>query len=378
MEQLANDTAPDAPEMSADDPNLDDAASLLESVMESTGRGGREASEESAPPAPSAHPAPGQQPSGEAPKPSRFDQYRQLQTTNQQGYRQRHQQQQAKAREAIEWRRQAQEQIVQQNQVMQQTLELLKRQNPEQAEQIPDVLDPKYSTWLQEQLGKQYSEINRPVLEYIQAQQAREQETLQRQQAEFEQQQVAQHITSTYQSYQAEYEQTAPEMAHGFGDRFQTARSLKAATFSRMGYDQETAQKMGDMQLFAIGRAAEAVGENPVAAIDAYVCAEMGAYGFEPIGPDDDAHAQAAWTPPPPRTETSRLARVQERARPAAGNTPRVASRVQQPTSELQELVRGGVTPDSKEGMRQLRAAALRDAGGNMAAAAVALQRVAG
>ncbi len=373
MEPLANDTAPDATELSADDPNLDDATELLESVMEKTG-GGRETSGDAPAPAPrqATSPAPGEAPA----KPGRFENYRGYQARQTEGYKRRQAEQRRQYHEAVDWRRQAQEQIVQQNKVMEQTLELLRKQNPEQAAEIPDALDPRFPAWLQEQMASKVAEVNKPLLEWVQQQQEERQQTLLQQQQEQERQQVAEHITGTYQGYQAEYEQQAPEMAHGFLDRFETARTLKANTFSRMGYDSETAQKMGDMQLFAIGRAAEAVGENPVAAIDAYVCAEMAAYGFEPIEPGDDP--QAVWNPPPQRTETSRLAAVQQRARPAASAAPRVASRAQQPASELQELVRGGVTPDSKGGLRQLRAAALRDAGGDMAAAAMALQRVAG
>lgn len=356
MEPLQNDSpdvepagAPDA----GSDPGLAEATAALESVIGGEKPGAPERAPAAA--APETPPAPA--------APSRWDQHRQYQETAKRGWAQRQAEQRRQVQAMQEERRLLTEQTRQANQVMQQMLDHLRAQQPAKEEEIPDALDPRFPAWLQEQqkklLAGELDERLKPALAFIeqqQAQQAQQQELRQRQ---AQQESLAGEITSSYQQAEAVYAQESPELAYGFHDRFETTRALIAGAFADSGETPEDAQAMTDMWFHAIGAQAEARGLNKVAAIDGFITALAMRFGLEPVAPGDDI--AGAWNPPaapsPARSETSRLAAVQQRARAAAPAAPRVSSRVNAPKSELQELVRGGVVD-----MKQLRSAALRDA----------------
>lgn len=358
MEPLQNDSpeveptgAPD----SAADPGLAEATSALESVI----GGGRSGAPEKTP-ATSGAPATAAPP---PPTPSRWDQHRQYQTQAQQSYRQRQAQERARVREMQEERRLLTEQTRQANAVMQQMLDHLRSQQKPTDEVIPDAFDPAFGAWLEgkqrEMLSGALDERLKPALEFIDQQRAQQAQQAQQQQAQQQQETVAAQITGSYQQEEARYAQESPQLAYGFHDRFETTRALIAGAFADSGESPEDAQNMTDLWFHAIGAQAGARGLNKVAAIDGFISALAMRFGLEPVAPGDDI--ASAWNPPPAqppaRSETSRLAAVQQRARPAAPAAPRVQSRLDQPKSELQELVRGGV-----QDMKRLRSAALRDA----------------
>jgi hypothetical protein len=362
MEPFHDDPVPDLPlsdsEGGAPDPGLQEATDALLSQM-----GGEPAEKPEAAPAgapPAAPPAPK--------PPGRLDSYKGYQG----GYAKRQAQARAENQRRREEVRRYETQIVEQNKLMQQTIELLKKERGgAEVQEAPDALDPAFPQWLQEQLRTHTSEQLKPVLEHLQAQQ-QERESLQQEQAEVQRREaVASEITSTYQSYQQEYEEQAPELAAGFADRFQTSRGLIAQAFEiGNGAAPDEAQQLTDMWILAIGRRAEAAGENPVAAVDGFFTALAGLYGYEPEGLP--AAFQAPPPPPPRQSETARMAAVQQRTRTAASAAPRVASRAEQPKSEMMELYNGGVRDH-----KALHRAALRDAHGDMRAASAALQELA-
>lgn len=377
MEPLTNDSAPDlepaAPDIGAD-PGLAEATAALESVM-----GGERPSapeREPATAAPASPPAP--------PAPSRWDQHRQYQQTTRQSWARRQAERRQQVTAMQEERRLLTEQTRQANAVMQQMLDHLRGLQGPKEEEIPDPLDPRFGAWLKEQNEKLLTgaldERLKPALDFIAEQRERAQQTAQEQQDQEHREGVARAITSDLESFEQQYLQEAPDVAIGSRDRLETMREHLMGSFVDAGEDPGRAQGLCDSWIYAIAADARSRGENPVAKIDAVLTAlAMRLGGLEPVGQGDDVawggngHGHQPPPPPPaPRNETSRLAAVQQRARASAPAAPRVASRENQPKSELQELVRAGVVE-----MRRLKAAALRDAGGNMKEAYTALARVA-
>lgn len=360
MEPLQNDSPDLEPAGAPDtgpDPGLAEATAALESVI---GGGGKPGAPEKAPAAaaPETPPAP-------AP-PSRWDQHRQYQESAKQSYARRQAQERARMREMQKERRLLTEQTRQANAVMQQMLEHLRAQQKPEEEAIPDALDPAFGAWWakkqQEMLSGALDERLKPALEFIDQQRAQQAQQQEQRQRRAQQESLAGEITSSYQQKEAEYAQESPELAYGFHDRFETTRALIAGAFADSGETPEDAQAMTDMWFHAIGAQAEARGLNKVAAIDGFITALAMRFGLEPVAPGDDI--AGAWSgnghqppAPPVRSETSRLAAVQQRARAAAPAAPRVASRVNQPKSELEQRVREGVTDP-----KLLKSAALRDA----------------
>ena len=284
---------PDLPlsdsEGGAPDPGLQEATDALLSQMGGEPAEKPEAAPAGAPPAtpPAAKP------------PGRLDSYKGYQggyARRQAALRADHQRQRAEVAKY-------EKQIIEQNRLMQQTIDLLKKERGgAEAQEAPDALDPAFPQWLQEQLRTHTDAQLKPVLDHLQAQQ-QERESLQQEQADLQRrEEVAGEITSTYQNYQREYEEQAPELAAGFADRFQTSRSLIAQAFEiGNGADPEEAQQLTDVWVLAIGRWAEAAGENPVAAVDGFFTALAGLYGYEPEGLPAALRGPPASASPPER-----------------------------------------------------------------------------
>lgn len=374
MEPLQNDS-PEVEQSTPDtgaDPGLAEATAALESVM-----GGER------PSAPEREPAAAPPPGPPAPAaPSRWDQHRQYQDRTRQSYRQRQEERRRQVTAMQEERRLLTEQTRQANAVMQQMLDHLRGLQGPKEEEIPDPLDPRFGAWLKEQNEKLLTgaldERLRPALDFIAEQRERAEQTAQEQQDQEHREGVARAITSDLESFEQQYLQEAPDVAVGSRDRLETMREHLMGSFVDAGEDPGRAQGLCDSWIYAIAADARSRGENPVAKIDAVLTAlAMRLGGLEPVGQGDGpvtwgGNGHQPPPPPAPRNETSRLAAVQQRARASATAAPRVASRENQPKSELQELVRAGVVE-----MKRLKAAALRDAGGNMKEAYTALARVA-
>lgn len=345
MEPVTNTAMPDA----GPDPGLDAAVTALEGQL-----GDTPTEQETEPEV---------QPQAGPPTTvtTRQDGYRKLQT----GYRERQRLKDQELRERRQLQTEYERRIEAQNALMEQQLEVLRAQRPAEEEEVPDpALDPAgFAKW---QRGL-IAEAMKPVLEAQQwtrqqvetVQQARQQEA---QQQEHVQQRVAQ-----FEAWEREYQEASPELAYGGRERFESMRSVVGGAFADIGSPPE----MGDLFFRAMAEQAERAGENPVAYIDGWVTALAARFGMEPIGPGEEGHQPApvaAAAPTPQQAELARLQAVRTRSAPAGNAAPRVVGRQPQAQSDLQDLFRAGV-----QDINQLRAAALRDSHGDMAAAANAL-----
>jgi len=262
------------------------------------------------------------------------------------------------------------EALARQNELNQSLLQLLQRMSPAEKEAIPDPLDPNFGTWLQKQLGAAMDERLSPILErQRQADEAWQAQQQAQQEAE-QTRAMGESISGHFQMREAEYLEHVPS-AEGVRERIEATREFLAQAFTMAGTPQEVAQQRADAQLFLIGHEAETQGHNGVAAMDAYAVALLTQAGW--LDPGADRGRQQQQYQPPPQTDAGRLARVQQRARPAASSSPRVAARNHSKPSELETLFAAGET-----NLRTLRAAALRETGGNMEQAAVLLNGLLG
>jgi hypothetical protein len=323
---------------------------------------------ESTPP-PTAAPEPQAAQPPPPPAPSWHD--RQRQATE--GWRQRQQAktrelQERRAREAelTEARAEMDRRLEAQNKILQDTLAALRGKNGDQ-EEIPDpALDPAgFQKWLQTQ---QQSALQ-PILADIEARNQRIQEFEQQRALEAQQQEAQQQRQAAFQQYEREYQEIAPDVAYGSRERVSSVMELLTETYATSGYENPERYTLAFFN--SIAAAAEANGDNPVAAIDRWCTAYAAQMGFVPVDPGDpldwsEAAPPAPVQPPPrPAQEADRLAAVQRRAAAAGNAAPRVQGWTTPERSETRDLWNSGVTD-----MRQIQAAALRETKGNMRAAA--------
>lgn len=359
-------TGADAPETAPDvanDPGVQEAADTLEGLLGSQ-PGQRESATPEPPPAP-------ERPQGTN---GRATDYQTFQR-NQRGYLQRMQETRQRAAQAAHNDERYARYVGEQNKLNQQLVDLLRKQQPAQEEPIPDPLDPKFGSWLQQQLAAGMDQRLAPVLQHFQQQQAQQAQAYEQQQLQAAQAEFSSDFVGRYEEYGQHYEAQGGPLAHGWHDRLQTMRGILSAPWTASGFDAAEADRRVMAQIFLIGQEAENRGYNPVAAIDHFLVAQAQAFGLEPDTGDMQSAEEYAFgtRAVPPRNETQRLAQVQQRSRPAAASAPRVAERTTSKQSELAALVAGG-----ESDVRKLRQAALRDAHGDMGKAASALSQVTG
>jgi hypothetical protein len=358
----------DAPETSpgdvANDPGLQEAADTLESLLGGQSGTAREHADPEPPPTP-------ERPQG---TPGRAAEYQSFQR-NQRGYLQRMQETRQRAAQAARNDERYGTFVAQQNKLNQQLVDLLRQQQPAQEEPIPDPLDPRFGSWLQQQLAAGMDQRLAPVVQHFQQQQQQQQAQYEERQLQQAQEGFSRDFVGRYEEYGQHYEAQGGPLAHGWHDRLQTMRGILSAPWTASGFDAAEADRRVMAQIFLIGQEAENRGYNPVAAIDHYLVAQAQAFGLEPdTGDMQDAEEYAFGTRAvPPRNEVQRLAQVQQRSRPAAAAAPRVAERTTSRQSELDALVAAG-----ESNIRKLQQAALRDAHGDMGKAAILLSKVAG
>lgn len=351
----APETAPDV----ANDPGVQEAAEVLESLVGSQGGGAQRETPEPAP-------EPAQQPSRVN---GRATDYQTFQR-NQRGYVQRMQETRQRAAGAVRESERYAAFVQNQNRINQDLVNLLRQQQPEKAPEIPDPLDPRFGPWLQQQLASGIDQRLSPVLQHFEQQRLQAEQHQERQAEEEYRQAFTNDFAERYTEYGRLYEEAAGPLAHGYHDRLETMRSLMAQPWIAHGESPQEAQRRVDAQIFLIGNEAEQRGFNPVAAIDNFLTAQAAAFGLYP-----DSGEESYQPPAPvyqrPQTETGRLAQVQQRSRPAASQRPQVAERSTSRRSELEALVAVGETD-----VRKLQRAALTDSNGNRGLAAIALNRI--
>lgn len=367
-------TAPEAPGLAVpsapDDGGVADAAAALEHQVADPG---------SSAPAPTAATATfGEQPAPRPPgSPSTWQQQNRA---FQENFRQRQLRVRQEAGQLREQKRLADEQIQESNRLLQTAIDAVKAGRPDAAvEPMPDpyTQGPEFAAWLAKQSEATVQKLLGPIAESVQWQR-QQLEQAQQQSAQQTQQTEAQRArTEQFLGWEAAYQQAAPEASYGVRERFHSVRDVLADGFVERGVSPDEAQRMAVLHLHAIAQDAEARGENPVAAMDSFgtgvVMAMARRLGVEivPVEPGDPLEGwgevegnghQPAPAPAPP-TEAQRLAAVRQRAGSVGNAGPRAPARSRAPQSETVALFRAGAT------VNELRAAALREAGGNMARA---------
>jgi hypothetical protein len=264
------------------------------------------------------------------------------------------------------------EALARQNELNQGILQLLQRMSPAEKDAIPDPLDPRFGPWLQKQLESAIDGRLSPII----ASQRQQEEARQAQanvaEGEAQTRAMGESISSHFQAREREYLEAVPN-AEGVTERIAAARQFLYNSSAMAGTPPDVAQQRADAQLFLIGHEAETQGHNGVAAMDAYAVALLRQAGWLVDEPDQSAQPYAQQYQAPPQTEAGRLARVQQRARPAASTSPRVSARTHSKPSELETIFAAGET-----NIRTLQAAALRETGGKMDEAAVLLNALLG
>lgn len=260
--------------------------------------------------------------------------------------------------------------IAEQNELMKAMVEHLRGQQKPMEEEIPDAaLDPAgFAKWLK----AQNESAVRPILEHLERMQTLEGQRQQEQVLHQQRQEQAREIQTSLEDFEAAYLDAAPEVAAGCRERATSMRQALVEGFTESGLEPAAAAERAGYLYLLIAREAEERGENPVAAIDAFVVGIARAFGLEPGGGPPAAgtgNGGGHYQPPQP-SEAARLAEVQRRSAAASNAGPRVPARETAPGSELKELIGAGVTD-----INALRAAALRDSHGDMQAASYAMSR---
>lgn len=291
--------------------------------------------------------------------------------------------QEARNRELRE-RRALQEQyearMAETNRLAAQALEALRAGRPpvqEEPEEIPDpVLDPPgFYRWLQAQNQRAIQEALKPITEAEQARQQAQQQRWQESQRSEAQNEAIAARREMQDDWMAAYRQDAPDLAAGFDDRYVFMHERVSGAWSGLAQPGDEAT-LTNLQFGAVMRYAEEVGTNPVMFLDAWFENLAGQFGWGLAGaPAGSGSASAPVHQPAAAaaSEVDRLAKVRARANGATSAAPRQPGRATTTRSELQDLLRAGVSD-----INQLRAAALKDSGGNMQQAAVMLAQAAG
>jgi len=267
-------------------------------------------------------------------------------------------------------------------QLLREAAELVRQRNTPQ-EEIPDpTLDPAgFAKWLQAQNASGLDERLKPLMDHF----TKHNDTLQRLEEHRameaqERQQIAEEA-DRFRGWAAEYQREHPQLAHGAPERFATGRNLLKEGFEAVGW--KDAQGRADRVIAQIAWEAGEEGGNGAAAIDAFfnsliygvskqlVDAGLLEHPILPASPGNGnggaAHAGPQLASQP--SEAQRLAEVRRRAAPAASAAPQ--QRESAPPaqhSEARELYLAGVG-DQKGGWGRIKAAAIRDCGGDERAA---------
>lgn len=145
-------------------------------------------------------------------------------------------------------------------------------QKPGEQEPPPDPWTdfPAFQAWQAKQQDAALDSRLKPLMDYFQQSKAQEQAAAQQQ---FHSQQQQEHIsrtTSLLQDSHASYAQQFPEQAHGSEERITFGLEALTSVFSNgLGWTQDGANLAGKVTL-AVAQYAQAGGENPAAAVDAF------------------------------------------------------------------------------------------------------------
>lgn len=386
-----------APDTGTDSSGGDFGLSGLEQALDSTSTGGQEGGQPSAPPPASSAPSGYQR----ADFTGRRGTYQQAQGS----WKSRQMQRQQEA----ENHRLEREGMAQQ---MQQIASLLQQQvaltqKPGEQEPPPDPWTdfPAFQAWQAKQQDAALDARLKPLMDYFQQTQQREQSAAQQQ---FHSQQQQEHIartTSSLQEAHAAYAQQHPELAHGAEERISFGLEALTSVFSNgLGWTQDGANLAGKVTL-AVAQYAQAGGENPAAAVDAFytnLIQEVGesirghyaALGYDlpeilPATPggyqeQDGGYQQQPYQPQyqpqvnPAARENARLQAVRQRSQGVASPRPRQPARGNnaQPQSRAHALANDYARAGREVDWNAVQRLATQEAGGNKTMALRIMQAI--
>jgi len=267
------------------------------------------------------------------------------------------------------------------------TLETVRRQTPEPQAEIPDpVLQPReYEQWVLAQNRAAIDEALKPVLTHFEAQQ-RINAAAQQERAELEALEgFRQQEMSAFEIAAQEYMRNEPDLAQGGIERFQDGQAMLTECFQSIGADDPAGR--ANHLLFTVAQTAREMGDNPVAAMDAFISSLY--YGVSrrmvdagymqapvmPMGAAAPAPAPAAPVRPA-ASEARRVEAVRQRTAAAGSLAPREPSAAPTPAKlEAQEVYNRTLRAGAVN-WGEVRAAALRDTKGDMKEASMIVGRL--
>lgn len=179
---------------------------------------------------------------------------------------QRQQQQRQYSEERAAWAQQMQEVA----QLLQQQVALTQKPGEQEPPPDPFVDFAAFQAWQAKQQDAALDARLKPLMDYFQQSQQKEQAAAQQQYHSQQQQEHISRTTSSLQEAHAAYAQQSPEQAYGAEERISFGLETLTDVFSGgLGWTQDAANLAGKMTL-AVAQYAQAGGENPAAAVDAF------------------------------------------------------------------------------------------------------------
>lgn len=249
-----------APDTSTDNAGGDYGLSGVEQALDNTG--GQESGQPTSPPPASSSPSGYQR--------ADFTERRGTYGKFQGGWKSREVQRQQQQRQYQEERNAWAQQMQEVAQLLQQQVAMT--QKPGEQEPPPDpMLDwAGFQAWQAKQQDAALDARLKPIMDYFQQSKSREEAAAQQQYHSQQQQEQIAHTTSSLQEAHAAYAEQYPELAHGAEERISFGLEALTSVFSNgLGWTQDGANLAGKVTL-AVAQYAQAGGENPAAAVDAF------------------------------------------------------------------------------------------------------------
>lgn len=265
----------------------------------------------------------------------------------------------------------------------------------------PDpMLDPGgFQAWWTKQNSSMLDERLKPLMDNFAAIKANQDAAAQREQQSYQQQQMVQQTEGMLVNAQRAYEEQFPELAYGAEDRITSGLETLSRVFeNQLGWGSDGAA-MAQRVTLAIAQYAQAGGENPAAAVDAFYTGLIqevadglhefyAAQGIElpPFfvqmgqGAQQPTYqpAPAPQQPNPAARENQRLQQVRQRAQNVANPRPRQPARGSgnQPTSQAWALAASYRAAGQSVDWNRVAQVAKQEAGGNLKLAQQIMQQI--
>jgi len=383
-----------APDTSTDSSGGDYGLSGVEQALDSTS-GGQEGGQ--TPPPASTGPAPGYQRAD-------FTERRNTYGKFQGGWKSREVKRQEQMNQYREERAAWAQQMQEVAQLLQQQVAL--SQKPGEQEEPPDPFTDwaGFQAWQAKQQDAALDARLKPLMDYFQQSKAKEEAAAQQQYHGQQQQEQISQTTSALQEAHAAYAEQFPELAHGAEERISFGLEALTSVFSNgLGWTQDGANLAGKVTL-AVAQYAQAGGENPAAAVDAFYTnliqevgesirghyaalgydlpeimpASPGGYQEQDPGYLQQPYQQAPQQLDPSARENARLQAVRQRSQGVASPRPRQPARGAnaQPQSRAHALANDYRRANRPVDWDQVQRLATQESGGNKMMALKIMQAI--